>query len=222
MEHTSIPPSNLAIQAAGTALNSTSSAQSAQPSALSAGNAVTTATPSAQSAQPFAFTAIAAVPTATIPAQSAQLSALAAGNAAPPAAPSSQSAQLSASTLDSLPPSVVVTIPRALLLFHALVNTEASELSRVGFKQVRTLKYPVSKIEFPNVQGLPDPLRPRYATNQYPKGNPANFVHKQAPGTKLLLQTNMGGWSAFSKTVKHYVAHMHGRKEHLLTPQSAP
>ncbi|KAG2163825.1 hypothetical protein JADG_003564 [Aureobasidium aubasidani] len=201
MEHTSIPPSNLAIQAAGTALNSTSSAQSAQPSALSAGNAVTTATPSAQSAQPFAFTAIAAVPTATIPAQSAQLS---------------------ASTLDSLPPSVVVTIPRALLLFHALVNTEASELSRVGFKQVRTLKYPVSKIEFPNVQGLPDPLRPRYATNQYPKGNPANFVHKQAPGTKLLLQTNMGGWSAFSKTVKHYVAHMHGRKEHLLTPQSAP
>lgn len=72
------------------------------------------------------------------------------------------------------------------------------------------------------MQGLPDPLRPRYATNQYPKGNPANFVHKQAPGTKLLLQTNMGGWSAFSKTVKHYVAHMHGRKEHLLTPRSAP
>ena len=37
-----------------------------------------------------------------------------------------------------------------------------------------------------------------------------------------LLQTNEGGWSAFSKTVKHYVAHMHSRGEHLLTPQSAP
>lgn len=72
------------------------------------------------------------------------------------------------------------------------------------------------------MQGLPDPLHPQYATKQYPTGNPTNFVHKQAPGTKLLLQTNEGGWSAFSKTVKHYVAHMYSRGEHLLTPQSAP
>ncbi|OBW67516.1 MAG: Mating-type protein MAT alpha 1 [Aureobasidium pullulans] len=127
------PPSDLAIQTARAALNlpalpagnaattATPSAQSAQPSAPAVGNPAPTATPSTQSARPFAFIAIAAVSTAAI---------------------SAQSAQLSASTLDSLPPSDVVTIPRALF------EARAAELARLGIyegmtkQQVWTFKVP--------------------------------------------------------------------------------
>ncbi|THW86042.1 hypothetical protein D6D15_07647 [Aureobasidium pullulans] len=96
------PPSDLVIQTARAALSLP---------ALPAGNAAPTATPSTQSARPFAFTAIAAVSTAAI---------------------SAQSAQLSASTLDSLPPSDVVTIPRALF------EARAAELARLGIYEGMT------------------------------------------------------------------------------------
>lgn len=121
-----------------------------------------------------------------------------------------------------------VIIPRSVF------ETHKSELAAIGIVEgMATPKvlsgprhgprhYPVGPFPFPEVRGLPHPLRPRYQTNVYKSGQPKTYLHKQIRGSKSSISTNEDGKEAIRKTIMHYAAHMHGNDKHSLRPVSAP
>jgi hypothetical protein len=121
-----------------------------------------------------------------------------------------------------------VMIPRAVSEAHrttlagiGIFEGMPTPLDRSTRPQYGPQHYPIGPFAFPKVR-IADPLRPRYQTNEFTSGDAKAYVHKQTHGSKITILTDDDGKKAVQNTIKHYAAHMHKKKQHVMTPVSAP